>query len=224
MNGHWSLWFKLAKQSPEKFGLPAAFCTHMPESKMESFTVTMRGAQPMQIYSWLRQTFNGGSFLSISQSPWSLCICLPSQPVLPKQPGDVFVLWGYALAPARQGDFIKKPMCSCSGEEILSELLSHIGFPSDLMLSSAVTIPRLMPLATSALLRQTAGDRPEVIPPRTKNIAVVGQFCKLRDETASGMEHSVRSARMAVYSLMGVQGHFPKVRRNVLVEKFGKHA
>ncbi|KAF7585626.1 hypothetical protein BBP40_010425 [Aspergillus hancockii] len=210
MNGYWSLWFKLAKQSPDKFGYPAAFCTHIPESKMESFTVTMKSNQPMQLYSWLRQTFKNGSFLSIPQSPWSLCISLPCQPVLPKQPDDVFVLWGYALAPVRHGGFIKKPMCRCTGEEILSELLSHIGFPSGVDLSSSVTIPRLMPLATSALLSRSPGDRPEVIPPCTRNMAVVGQFCQLKDETASGMEHSVRSARVAVYSLMGLHGRVPK--------------
>lgn len=48
---------------------------------------------------------------------------------IPNQPEHVQVFWGYALHPDRVGNFIKKPMLSCSREEIMTELHHHLNFP-----------------------------------------------------------------------------------------------
>ena len=45
---------------------------------------------------------------------------------------DVAVLWGYGLNPDSEGDFVKKRMADCTGEELLRETFSHLHFDDDL--------------------------------------------------------------------------------------------
>jgi oleate hydratase len=108
----------------------------------------------------------------------------------------------------------------CSGEEIFLELLSHLGFPTDLLLSSAITIPCLMPLGSSMLLSRTYQDRPRVIPHETTNVAFVGQYVEIPDDTTYSVEYSVRGAQMAVCNLMDLPHLPPKIRKNKLLEVF----
>ena len=48
------------------------------------------------------------------------------------------------------------------------------------------------------------GDRPDVIPTGTTNIAFIGQYCEIPDDVVFTVEYSVRSAQTAVYSLLSV--------------------
>lgn len=116
------------------------------------------------------------------------------------------------MSPERDGNFLKKPMMACSGEEILSELLQHLHFPRDLILKNAITIPCLMPFVTAGLLTRGHSDRPEVIPHNMTNLALVGQFVEIPDDMTFTMDYSVRGAQMAVYRLMGLQREPQKSR------------
>ena len=51
------------------------------------------------------------------------------QPHFKKQPTDQTVVWFYALFTDRPGDYVKKPMRDCTGEEITREWLYHLGVP-----------------------------------------------------------------------------------------------
>lgn len=220
LNGYWSLWFRLAKQSSRKFGDPSAFCTHIPQSRIETFTITLQGEESLALHTTLTDLLEENAFISFSRSNWLLCVFLPQQPSLRAQKGP-FAICGYALLPAAHGNFIKKPMCRCSGEEILFELFTHLGIPFEKTSTTATSIPCLMPFATSMMLIHNQGDRPEVIPPDTTNIAVIGQYSEIKDETAFGIEYSVRSAQMAVYGLMGLDKSPPKVNKNVVARRYG---
>jgi oleate hydratase len=142
---------------------------------------------------------------------------VPHQPVFSNQPPDVQVIWGYGLNPDKDGNYVTKAMVQCTGQEIMTEVLSHLNFPVERILQSANTIPCVMPLATSPLLPRVRQHRPEVIPPQTTNLALVGQFAEIPDDTTFGMEYSVRGAQTAVYKLMGLDKKPPKVKRNLLL-------
>lgn len=220
IDGSWSLWLKLSQKS-HKFGDPLNFNSHVSQSRLETFTTTLRSPQFVQYYEKLtHDTPGSAALLSLADSNWSLSISVPHQPICSNQPPDVHVIWGYGLNPEKNGNFVTKSMFQCTGKEIMTELLSHLNFPVESLLQTANTIPLLMPLATSPLLPRVHRDRPEVIPPQTTNLALVGQFAEIPDDTTFSMEYSVRGAQTAVYKLMGLTKKPPKVRRNLLLNVF----
>jgi oleate hydratase len=62
-------------------------------------------------------------------------------------------------------------------------------------------------------------------PDGSKNLAFVGQYCELPDDVVFTVEYSIRSAQMAVYSLLGLEREAPPVYKGqfklrVLLEAF----
>jgi len=219
-DGEWALWKQLAEKSL-KFGDPFNFYTRVDETKVETFTATFRESDFMKYYARLTKDKPGtGSLLTVLGSPWGLNVSVPHQPVFATQPDTVDVIWGYGLHPEKTGTYVKKPMEQCSGAEILLELLSHMKFPTDPLLPLATTIPCLLPLGTSTLLTRTHHDRPSVIPHNTTNVAFIGQYVEIPDDTTFSVEYSVRGAQMAVSNLMGLPKGPPKISKNVLLEVF----
>jgi oleate hydratase len=157
--------------------------------------------------------------MTLGDSNWCLTINIPQQPVFHSQPENVHVIWGYGLNFHNDGNFILKPMYNCTGEEIMKELLSHLHFPLNPILDSSITIPCLIPYATSAMVTRKEGDRPEVIPPGTTNTGIVGQFVEIPDETTFSLEYSVQGAQLAVSRLMGTKEP-KKSKRNRLLGAF----
>jgi oleate hydratase len=83
----------------------------------------------------------------------------------------------------------------------------------------------MMPFITSQFLPRSKGDRPQVIPEGSKNLAFVGQYCELPDDVVFTVEYSIRSAQTAVYSLLGLDRKAPPVYKGqfnprVLLEAF----
>jgi oleate hydratase len=97
-------------------------------------------------------------------------------------------------------------MSECTGAEVLKELCSHLGFTDDLplILDTSVCIPCMMPYITSQFMPRREGDRPPVVPEGSTNVAFIGQFCEIPDDVVFTVEYSVRSAQIAVYSLLGL--------------------
>lgn len=219
-DGSWALWDQLAKQS-SKFGNPVAFNSRGDEAKIASFTVTFRSSDFMNHYLALtHEKFGSGSLLSITGCPWGLHISVPRQPVITTQPPHVDLVWGYGLHPEKKGTFVDKPMEQCSGEEVLFELLSHMNIPTEPLMSSATTIPSVVPLGTSMLLTRVLQDRPRVIPHDTTNVAFIGQYVEIPDDTTFSVEYSVRGAQIAVSTLMGLGQGAPKISKNIPLEIF----
>ncbi|OOF97533.1 hypothetical protein ASPCADRAFT_395744 [Aspergillus carbonarius ITEM 5010] len=219
-NGDWSLWIELAQSSAE-FGNPFNFHRNIEQAALENFTVTLHNSDFMQRYEKLTNDKPGaGALLSFPDSNWGLSLSVPRQLVCSNQPPAVDVFWGYGLHPDKIGNFISKPMSACSGEEIMSEVLAHLGFPEEEILAKSITIPVLMPLATAPLMTRAHGHRPEVIPFQSRNLAFVGQYVEIAEDTTLSMEYSVRGAQMAVYSLMKLSKHPPKIERHLLLNVF----
>jgi oleate hydratase len=69
----------------------------------------------------------------------------------------------------------------------------------------------MMPFITSQFLRRSKGDRPQVVPEGSKNLAFIGQFCELPEDVVFTVEYSIRSAQTAVYALLGLKRTPPPV-------------
>lgn len=205
--GEWKLWQKLAAKSAD-FGNPAAFCSDIDKTKWESFTVTAKDAR----FFDLLEAFSGseagkGGLVTIKDSNWLLTVVLNHQPHYYEQPKDVWVWWGYGLFPDKEGNFVKKKMSACTGEEILTEVLSHLRFTEDIphLLETSIIIPAMMPYITSQFMPRTTTDRPRVIPEGSRNLAFIGQYAEVPDDVVFTVEYSVRTAQVAVFGLLDVE-------------------
>jgi len=69
----------------------------------------------------------------------------------------------------------------------------------------------MMPFITSQFLRRRKGDRPQVVPPGSSNLAFMGQFCEMPEDVVFTVEYSIRSAQTAVYSLLRLKLEPPAV-------------
>jgi oleate hydratase len=205
--GSWALWETLAAKH-EDFGRPTVFDSHVDESKWLSFTVTLTDPT----FFNLMEAFTGnaagtGGLVTLTDSSWLMSAVLAHQPHFIGQPDDVQVFWGYGLFVDQAGDFVKKKMSDCTGEELLIELLGHLRLDAHQaqILASANCIPCMMPLITSQFMPRVAGDRPPVRPVGTANFAFIGQYCEIPDDVVFTVEYSVRSAQTAVFSLLGLK-------------------
>jgi len=213
--GAWTLWETLAADRPE-FGDPGVFVDHVEQSKWVSFTATMSDPTLLRVVRDLTGNVPGeGGLITFPKSSWVASIVIPYQPHFIGQPDNVSVLWGYGLNVDALGDYVKKPMAACTGREILTELLGHLGARDEIetILGHAICIPCLMPFITSQFMPRGKGDRPGVIPAGYKNLAFIGQFCELPDDVVFTVEYSIRSAQNAVYGLLSLNRRPPPVYR-----------
>jgi len=209
----WELWEKIAAGRPE-FGHPSVFASHVDKSKWMSFTTTLRDPALFDFVRDLTGNVPGeGGLITFADSSWLISIVLPCQPHFFGQPEDVNVFWGYGLFVEKQGDFVKKPMQACTGREILTELLGHLGMKEKMerILDTSICIPCMMPFITSQFMPRERGDRPQVLPDGWTNLGFVGQFCELPDDVVFTVEYSIRSAQTAVYKLFKLNREPPPV-------------
>ena len=223
----WQLWERLAK-GRSVFGNPASFADHIQQSKWVSFTTTLHDPALFQLVRDLTGNVPGeGGLITFPESRWLASIVLPHQPHFIGQPEDVAVLWGYGLFVDEPGNFVKKPMSACTGREIMTEIIGHLRLDANAprILDTCTCIPCMMPFITSHFLPRSEGDRPQVVPEGSNNLAFIGQFCELPDDVVFTVEYSIRSAQTAVYSLLGLKKSPPPVYKGkynprVLLEAF----
>lgn len=208
-NENWLLWLELCTKNP-KFGNAYNFYTRMPESRLEAFTVTLKSPRFFEHFVSLTGDKPGKSpIVTLKDSNWLLNISIPQQPLFHDQPSDVHVFWGYAMYPINEGDFIKKPMVNCSGQEIMTEILCHLRFPireheEEEIIRDSITIPCFLPRMTATLLPRAVSDRPQIIPENMTNLALIGHFVEIPDEVVGTAGYGVKAAQMAVRRLMGL--------------------
>ena len=121
---------------------------------------------------------------------------------------DTTIFWGYGLYTDRIGDYVKKPMRDCTGEELLIELIHHLHMEAEQeeILDSVVNvIPCMMPYIDAQFQPRAKSDRPEVVPKGSTNFAMISQFVEIPNDMVFTEEYSVRAARMAVYELLKIE-------------------
>ena len=127
-------------------------------------------------------------------------------------------MFGYGLYGNTQGNYIKKTMTESTGEELLTELVSHLGFIDDLGGIKKVTtsIPTALPYATSHFSPRRISDRPQVVPKGSTNLALLGQFVEIPNDCVFLVDYSTRSAQIGVYRLLKVEKEVTTVYSGVL--------
>jgi len=215
----WNLWKKIAKKDPA-FGRPEVFCSDIDKTKWESFTITAKGHKFRKLMEhfaereFLPHRTATGGIITIKDSNWLMSVTVNRQPQFKNQPKDVTVAWAYALFPDKKGDYIKKAMSECTGLELFKELLYHLGVDEADMQSyidEVKVIPAMMPYITSQFMPRVKGDRPEVVPEGSVNLAFLGQFAEIEGDCVFTVEYSVRSAMMAVYTLLDLNKEVPEI-------------
>ncbi|MGB8030462.1 MAG: oleate hydratase [Terracidiphilus sp.] len=211
--GAWRLWENIAVGNPQ-FGYPDNFTNHIQQSKWISFTTTLHDPTFFQLVRDRTGNVPGeGGLITFPESRWLASIVLAHQPHFLGQPPEVEVFWGYGLFVDVPGNFVKKPMAACTGREIMTEIMGHLRIEeqSKKILETSICIPCMMPFITSQFLCRSKGDRPLVVPPGSKNLAFIGQFCELPEDVVFTVEYSIRSAQTAAYSLLGLKRTPPPV-------------
>lgn len=202
------LWTKVARK---KIGLgnPEPFFTHPDETNWESFTITCKGNKLLKlIQKFTGNTPGSGGIMTFKDSNWLISIIVPFQPYFKNQPADITVFWGYGLYTDKIGNYIKKPMKDCTGEEILLELLQHLHFEDEIdeIKETVVNvIPCMMPYVGAQFQPHRVSDRPKVVPEGSTNFALISQFVEIPEDMVFTEEYSIRAARIAIYTLFNVK-------------------
>jgi oleate hydratase len=216
LDGSWTLWENIARKRPG-LGNPSTFNSHIDESKWLTFAVTCKDSTFISLYEGLTGNEPGqADMVTFKDSSWHMSILVPHNPHFINQPDDVFVWGGCGLMPDREGDYVKKKMSDCTGEELLTEVCHHFGFTDELphILETSTCIPQMMPYEMSHFLPRKISDRPPVVPEGSTNLAFMGQFTE-SGECVMLVESSVRCAQMGVYSLLNVDKEVPAVYTGV---------
>lgn len=202
------LWGRIAAKK-EGLGDPAPFFGKPEETNWASFTVTSNGNRLLKkIEAFSRNVPGSGALMTFKDSKWRMSIVVAAQPHFINQPEDQTIFWGYSLYTDVPGDYIKKPMRECTGEEMLLELLYHLHMldDKDAILKDVVNvIPCMMPYIDAQFQPRKIADRPYVVPAGSTNLAMISQFVEIPEDMVFTEEYSVRAARMAVYKLMGIE-------------------
>ncbi len=201
------LWARVASKK-RNLGNPEPFFGNIYESNWESFTVTCRGNKLLKMIEGFSGNIPGsGAFMTFKDSPWLMSIVVSAQPHFKAQDPNTTILWGYGLYTDKEGDYVKKPMKDCTGEEILYEFICHMHWQDkwqEIRGDIINVIPCYMPYINAQFQPRRISDRPQVVPQGSTNFAMIGQFVEIPKDMVFTEEYSVRAARTAVYTLFNI--------------------
>ena len=205
--GTFTIWQNLAKKD-KKFGHPEKFLGDIDKTKWVSFFPTVKGYPEFfdRIEKMTGSKAGTGGVMTFKDSNWDISFEIHHKPFFPLQADDEEVGWGYGLYGENIGNYIKKPMCDCTGDEILSELLYHMGMLDikDEVLAHTYMSTAMMPYCTSQFMPRKVEDRPKNVPDGCTNLAFLGQFVEVDDDVVFTVETSVRTGLEGVYKLLGL--------------------
>ena len=125
------------------------------------------------------------------------------------------LVWLYSLNTNKEGNYVKKAMRDCTGEEVCQEWLYHIGVPEDRIAALAHdacnTTTCFMPYINAFFQPRKESDRPKVVPDGAVNFAFIGQFAETPRDTIFTTEYSMRTGMEAVYTLLDIDRGVPEV-------------
>ena len=206
--GLFTIWQNLAKKH-KKFGHPEKFIGPIDKTKWMSYFVTIKDYP--EFFERLEKLTGSkpgtGGCITMKDSGWEMSLMLYDRDYFPNQrANNEDCLWGDGLFGEREGNYIKKPMAECTGEEILTEILYHFNLMDmkDEVLAHAHISTCMMPYITSQFMPRTCTDRPKVVPNGCTNLGFIGQFVEVPGDVVFTVETSVRTPLEAVYQLTGL--------------------
>ncbi len=207
VDGAWTLWENILKKQPD-LGNPGNFTSKIDQSKFVVFNLTSRGKllENLIMKFTKNKKFGEQHMVIFTESPWNLIIHLPWQPFVKNQDEDTTIFMAYGLYVDREGDYVKKKMSECNGEELLTEMSYQFGFMKELpeILKTTTSVPYMLPYVTSMFLPRNTGDRPPVVPEGSTNLAFLGEYTEIPDESVFMVSYSCKSAQIGVYKLLNV--------------------
>ncbi|MGL4695684.1 oleate hydratase [Enterococcus larvae] len=201
------LWRNIATKKPG-LGNPEPFFGNEQETNWQSFTVTCRGNSLLKrIEAFSGNIPGSGALMTLKDSSWLMSTVVAAQPHFGNQAANTTIFWGYGIFTDKIGDYVKKTMRECTGEEILYEWVSQMGWQDDwdeIEKDIVNVIPVYMPYIDAQFQPRKMSDRPKVVPDRSTNFAMVSQFVEIPKDMVFTEEYSIRAARTAVYKLFNV--------------------
>ena len=217
------MWRNIAAQDPA-FGNPDKFCAHTDKTSYESACIITKDDKVAPYIEKICQRdphkFDSspitGGLCTIRDSNWLMSWNVQRNPHFRNAPKDKLMLHAYGTYSLdRPGNYVKKALKDCTGEEIAKEWLYHLGVPDgqiDQMAAESVTVhPCMMPYITAFFMPRRDGDRPKVVPEGAVNFGFLGQFAESSPrDVIFTIEYSVRTAMEAVYTLLDIERGVPE--------------
>lgn len=220
----WDLWKNIAKQAKNgEFGNPDAFCSDYEATNWMSATVATSNEEIIKYIMNVckRDPRSGkvttGGIVTVKDSTdnWYLSWTINRQPQFEAQDKNTVLVWVYSLNTNRPGNYVKKAMRNCTGEEVCREWLYHLGVPTNkinaLAKDACNTTTCFMPYINAFFQPRKNSDRPLVVPQGAVNFAFIGQFAETPRDTIFTTEYSMRTGMEAVYTLLNVDRGVPEV-------------
>lgn len=220
----WDLWKNIAKQANhDEYGHPDVFCSSTEATNWMSATVETSNEDIIQHIMNIckrdpragKVTTGGIVTVKDSVNNWFLSWTINRQPQFRSQNKDTVLVWLYALRTDTEGNYIKKAMRDCTGEEICQEWLYHIGMDEskikDYSENACNTTTCFMPYINAFFQPRKNVDRPKVVPEGAVNFAFIGQFAETPRDTIFTTEYSMRTGMESVYTLLNVDRGVPEV-------------
>ncbi len=220
----WDLWNRIAAQAVHgEFGNPQTFCGNVEATNWMSATVETSDEEVIRYIMDIckrdpregKVTTGGIVTVKDSVDNWYLSWTINRQPQFRSQDPNSVLIWIYGLTTNKTGNYVKKPMRDCTGEEVCQEWLYHIGAPKDripeLAAQACNTTTCFMPFITAFFQPRKESDRPKVVPEGAVNFAFIGQFAETPRDTIFTIEYSMRTGMESVYTLLSVDRGVPEV-------------
>lgn len=220
----WDLWKNIAKQAKhDEYGHPDVFCSDTEATNWMSATVETSNEDIIQHIMNIckrdpragKVTTGGIVTVKDSVNNWFLSWTINRQPQFRSQNKDTVLVWLYALHTDTEGNYIKKTMRDCTGEEICQEWLYHIGMDEskikDYSENACNTTTCFMPYINAFFQPRKNVDRPKVVPEGAVNFAFIGQFAETPRDTIFTTEYSMRTGMESVYTLLNLDRGVPEV-------------
>lgn len=220
----WDLWKNIAKQAKhDEYGHPDVFCSDTEATNWMSATVETSNEDIIQHIMNIckrdpragKVTTGGIVTVKDSVNNWFLSWTINRQPQFRSQNKDTVLVWLYALHTDTEGNYIKKAMRDCTGEEICQEWLYHIGMDEskikDYSENACNTTTCFMPYINAFFQPRKNVDRPKVVPEGAVNFAFIGQFAETPRDIIFTTEYSMRTGMESVYTLLNVDRGVPEV-------------
>lgn len=220
----WDMWKNIARQAVHgEYGNPDAFCSDFEATNWMSATVATSNEEIIQhiIRICKRDPREGkvttGGIVTVKDSTdnWYLSWTINRQPQFKAQDKNTVLIWLYSLSTDKAGNYVRKPMRECTGEEVCQEWLYHIGIPEEeiktLAKEACNTTTCFMPYINAFFQPRKKEDRPLVVPEGAVNFAFLGQFAETPRDTIFTTEYSIRTGMEAVYTLLKVDRGVPEV-------------
>lgn len=220
----WDLWKNIAKQAKhDEYGHPDVFCSDTEATNWMNATVETSNEDIIQHIMNIckrdpragKVTTGGIVTVKDSVNNWFLSWTINRQPQFRSQNKDTVLVWLYALHTDTEGNYIKKAMRDCTGEEICQEWLYHIGMDEnkikDYSENACNTTTCFMPYINAFFQPRKNVDRPKIVPEGAVNFAFIGQFAETPRDTIFTTEYSMRTGMESVYTLLNVNRGVPEV-------------